>query len=64
MQMKYTRKIFASYLRKMVIQPEVIDLLRGRVPNSVFVRHYFTPTGDYRDKVLQAVHQLQREIEE
>ncbi len=64
MQMKYTRKIFASYLRKMGIQYELLDLLQGRVPKSVFVRHYFTPSADYRDKALQAVHQLQREIEE
>ncbi len=60
--MKYTRKIFASYLRKMGIQPEVIDILQLRVPKSVFVRHYFTPSADYKDEVLVALDKLRKEI--
>jgi hypothetical protein len=29
-------------------------MLQGRIPRSVFSRHYLTPKLDYRDKVLQA----------
>jgi hypothetical protein len=63
LQMKFTRKIFASYLRKSGIESELIDLLQGRVPKSVFARHYFIPTADYKDRVLVAVNKLRKEIE-
>ena len=63
MQMKYCRKIFASYLRQSAgIPSETVDLLSGRVPKSVFARHYFAPSVDYREKVLQAVGQLSHEL--
>jgi intergrase/recombinase len=56
--MKYYRKIFASYLSQKGIQSEIIDLLQGRVPPSVFARNYLRPAEDLKDKVLQAVSEL------
>ena len=47
MNMAYCRKIFATYLRNKGIEPEIIDLLQGRIPKSVFVRHYFRPDFNY-----------------
>ncbi|HKR73203.1 MAG TPA: integrase, partial [Candidatus Nitrosocosmicus sp.] len=41
--MSYCRKIFATFMRNEGIEPEIIDLLQGRIPNSVFVRHYYRP---------------------
>jgi intergrase/recombinase len=64
MQLKYCRKIFASYLRQSGIESEIIDLLQGRVPKSVFTRHYFTPSSDYRDKVIGALDMLKDHIEQ
>jgi intergrase/recombinase len=43
MNMSYCRKIFATHLRNDGIQPEVVDLLQGRMPQSIFVKHYFRP---------------------
>lgn len=43
MNMAFCRKIFATYLRNKGIEAEIIDLLQGRIPKSVFVRHYFRP---------------------
>jgi intergrase/recombinase len=63
MQLKYCRKIFASYLRQSGIETEIVDLLQGRVPKSVFARHYFTPSLDYRDKVIGALDNLRQKIE-
>jgi intergrase/recombinase len=63
MQMKYCRKIYASHLRQSGIESEIVDLLQGRVPKSVFARHYFTPSLNYRDRVLQALGKLQKDIE-
>jgi intergrase/recombinase len=64
MQMKYCRKIFASYLRQSAgVESEIVDLLQGRVPRTVFARHYFTPSLDYRAKVLRALDKLRRDID-
>lgn len=41
--MYYCRKVFATYLRSRGIEPEIIDLLRGRISNSVFVNHCYRP---------------------
>ena len=42
--MAYCRKIYSSWLRQSGgIESEIVDLLSGRVPKSVFARHYFTP---------------------
>lgn len=63
MQLKYCRKIFASYLRQSGVESEIVDLLQGRVPKSVFALHYFTPSLDYRDRVLECLSHLKQEIE-
>jgi hypothetical protein len=43
MNMYYCRKVFATYLRNKGIEPEIIDLLQGRISSSVFVNHYYRP---------------------
>jgi hypothetical protein len=62
MDMYLTRKIFASWLRKDGIQPEVVDLLQGRVSPSVLTRHYLTPSHDLKDKVLDSLDRLHQQI--
>ena len=39
----YCGKIFATYLRTNGIEQEIIDLLQGRLPKSVFLRYYYRP---------------------
>ncbi|VFJ12807.1 hypothetical protein [Candidatus Nitrosocosmicus franklandus] len=39
----YCGKVF-TFLRSEGIEPELIDLLQGSIPNSEFVRHYYRPT--------------------
>ena len=41
--MYYCSKVFATYLRNKGIETEIIDLLQGRISNSVFVNHYYRP---------------------
>lgn len=61
MHMAYCRKIFATYLRNNGIQHEVIDLLQGRVPKSVFMRHYYKP--EFNHKIIgKYLKSLQNEI--
>jgi intergrase/recombinase len=57
MNMAFSRKIFATHLRNNGIGQEVIDLLQGRTPRSVFARHYYRPDFDY-DKVREIVNSL------
>jgi hypothetical protein len=63
MSMHLTRKIFASWLRQKGIEPEVVDLLQGRVSQSVLTRHYLAPDNRLRERVLNAVSELQQQIE-
>jgi hypothetical protein len=60
--MGYCRKIYGSWLRQLGIASETVDLLQGRVPKTVFARNYFTPSVDYRQKVLEALEQLQQQL--
>ena len=39
-RIKELRSYFATYLRQHGILAEYIDLLQGRIPKSVFARHY------------------------
>jgi hypothetical protein len=56
MHMGYCRKIFATHLRINGIPQETIDLLQGRVPASVFGRHYFRDFN--RDGIRKALDSL------
>jgi hypothetical protein len=63
MEMYLCRKIFASWLRNEGgIQPEVVDMLQGRVSPSVLTRHYLVPRSSLKEQVLQALEQLQRQL--
>ena len=59
MKMSYCRKIFATNLRINGIEQEIIDLLQGRLPKSVFARHYFRPDLDHQkiESILTQLHQ-------
>ncbi|MEO9294184.1 MAG: integrase [Nitrososphaera sp.] len=60
---KFCRKLFATHLRMKGIEPELIDLLQGRVPRSVFGRHYFRPDFDAeRPRIEKAIASLAKEI--
>lgn len=56
------RRIFASYLRHKGIEPEVVDLLQGRVSQSVLTRHYLAPDDRLKERVLAAITELQQQI--
>jgi intergrase/recombinase len=62
MQLKYCRKIYASWLHKCGISDSLIDMLQGRIGKNIFLRHYLTPSSDYKIKVLQALEHLQRQL--
>jgi intergrase/recombinase len=61
--MRYCRKVFATYLHEQAgIPVDIIDALQGRTPTSIFARHYFRPSNDYKTQVLAALEKLQRQL--
>jgi intergrase/recombinase len=62
MNMNYCRKIFATFMRNNGIEQEIIDLLQGRIPKSVFVRHYYKPDLERFEKIRGLLDKLYNQI--
>jgi hypothetical protein len=61
--LRLCRKLFASHLRHSAgTQPEIVDLLQGRVSPSIMTRHYLVPDSSLRHDVLTAVEKLREKI--
>jgi intergrase/recombinase len=56
--MSYCRKIFAIFLRNEGVESELIDHLQGRIPNSIFVRHYYRPDMSKFDHIREKLTRL------
>jgi hypothetical protein len=59
-RMSFCRKIFATFLRNEGVESELIDLLQGRIPDSVFVRHYYRPAMSKFDEIRTKLLKLNR----
>ena len=46
-------RILPTYLRNEGVEQEMIDLLQGRIPKSVFVRHYYRPDSSKFDTIRE-----------
>jgi intergrase/recombinase len=59
-RIKDLRKLFATTVRDNDVPEEVVDLLQGRIPQSIFLRHYYKPEllKDVRERVLKAVEAI------
>lgn len=62
MQMRYCRKIFATYVRSQGVDSDIVNLLQGRIEKDVFVRHYNRPDLDTTifAKVRNSVESFER----
>ena len=58
----YCRKIFATYLRTNGVEQEIIDLLQGRLPKSVFLRYYYRPDLVIYTKIQNHLKSLLNDI--
>lgn len=54
LRIKELRSYYATYLRKHGILSEYIDLIQGRIPKSVFARHYLK-IEDLKELVSQVL---------
>jgi hypothetical protein len=63
MEMHLCRKIFASWLiNKSGIDSTTVDMLQGRCPQSVLVRHYQTPESNLSSRILDSLDRLNQAI--
>ncbi len=63
LRLKELRSYYASFMVRHNIISEEVDLLQGRVPKSVFVRHYLKENPkELKDRVLRALIQLEQTI--
>jgi intergrase/recombinase len=61
-QTKQLRKIFATKARNTLPQ-EIVDLLQGRISQTVFMKFYYKPLLlDTRQKIIKVVQPSQCEI--
>jgi len=59
---KQLRKLYATTLRNYVPH-EIVDLLQGRISQSIFLRFYYKPfLADIQRKTLEGMQSLQREL--
>jgi intergrase/recombinase len=57
------RDFFGTYLLRHGILEQEINLLQGRIPPSIFVKHYWTPKlSELRDRTLTAITQLEQTL--
>lgn len=57
---KELKSSYSSFMARNGLMSEEIDLLQGRVPKSVFVRHYLKKNiGDFKSRVLEGNSKLE-----
>ena len=63
LRLKELRSYYASVMVRHNIISEEVDILQGRVPKSVFARHYLkeNPT-ELRDRTLKAITELEQTL--
>ncbi len=63
LRLKDLRSYYASFIVRHNLISEEADILQGRVPKSVFARHYLKENPrDLRDRTLEAIGQLEQTL--
>jgi intergrase/recombinase len=63
LRIKELRSYYASFMVRHNIISEEVDLLQGRVPKSVFARHYLKENpAELRDRTLKAITELEQTL--
>jgi len=57
------RDFFNTYMLKHGILEQEINLLCGRIPPSIFIKHYWSPKlSELRDRIFKAISELEQQI--
>jgi len=58
------RDFFGTYLLRHGLLEQEINLLQGRIPPSIFVKHYWSPKlSELRDRTLKAMLELEQTLD-
>jgi len=54
------RDYYATFMVRHGLIREEVDLLQGRIPPNIFIRHYWSPSfKELRDRTLKSIEQLE-----
>jgi intergrase/recombinase len=57
------RDLYGTFMLHHGLLEQEVNLLQGRIPPSIFVKHYWNPRlSDLRDRVLKALNELEQTI--
>ncbi|MDH5266731.1 MAG: integrase [Candidatus Bathyarchaeota archaeon] len=57
------RDYYATFMVKHGLIREEVDLLQGRIPPNIFIRHYWSPSfKELRDRTLKAIRLLEQSL--
>lgn len=57
------RDFYGSFMVRHNLIKEEVDLLQGRIPPSIFLRHYWSPSfKELRDTTLSAISELEQTL--
>jgi intergrase/recombinase len=57
------RDYFGTFLLQHGILEAEINLLQGRIPSSIFIKHYWSPKlSELRDRVFKALNELEQTL--
>jgi len=57
------RDYYGTHLLHHGLLEQEVNLLQGRIPKSIFIRHYWSPKlSELRDRVLKAIIQLEQTL--
>ena len=57
------RDYYATFMVKHGLIREEVDLIQGRIPGSVFIRHYWSPSfKELRDRTLKGISLLEQSL--
>ncbi len=56
------RDCFGTFMVRHGLIREEVDLLQGRIPPSIFIRHYWSPSfAELKDRTLKAIELLKKD---
>jgi len=62
-RIKELRQYYATFMVRHNLIREEVDLLQGRIPKSIFIRHYWSPSfKELRDRTLKAIRELEQTL--
>jgi len=58
------RDYFGTFMLKHGLIKEEVDLLQGRIPTSIFLRHYWSPSfKELKYRTLEAINHIEESFQ-